>query len=851
MAFPAYRGKTENAITASGTAVSLTSPAGTISGDYQIVVLSMSSDSVTLGTTPAGWALLTNDIVTSATSPDRGGTHRIAIYESTTATGTFSMTLAGSARIWAGVRMSWTKPAGSAGRTIALAKTIEPNGTAPATKNIPSIANGNTDSLAVAIGVADYPSASLTWTVPATPYTSRSVYHNGSSAEHQAIAIADRQVTQNQTGITGTLSVNPADESALYQLIINGTVSATPPTVDAGADANAQLSAPFTRTAGEITGGAAITSRSWSIFSGPAGAGTTLSTTTTVNWTPTVLGTYVLRYSATNSQGSDIDDVTITVVAVDAAANLTASGDVAVGGTITKTSGVDLTASGGLTADATPTRQAAAALTGAGSLTVAGTPSRAAGASLTAQGSLSASATPVRRATAALTATGALTIDARQTSRVPINMVGQATLTAVANVHRLMSAALTAQGTLSADGRPVRPAATALTAQGTLTVTAIRTAEVSASLTGTLTHTFDLRKQVDGLFIARGRAIANLIKTRGLTADTLHADATAVGDVLRLAIFSETLHANAEAEGNALRIGFPRALRMDAQARATGIVRITAKLPFTYIFGTGSVPDTDTLFIGSMVGRGDALSTVYPGDQRPIAAVRGRAEADAIAIASLYRATRGHPQSIGPANGLILPTDIGRIRPMYMTPEAVHGHASLGGTRNVIVFHSTVEGRATIEPPNLQAITRFYGYVLLGEGLVKERQGRFVETTAYGLGGGRLVHDRWVRTVRGYVTAIATATGELHDAPVRHPAVAQAIATGDLMPVRHLDQFVLVHARIIEPSLAAAAYLSSVIRVITGDEIEDFHEVMPPFGEHTHTGYDSPPVYPRTFTRFR
>jgi hypothetical protein len=88
----------------------------------------------------------------------------------------------------------------------------------------------------------------------------------------------------------------------------------TAPTVDAGADVAAHtVDTAFTRTAGET--GTGITTRAWTIVSGPTGAGSTIGTAAALSWTPTVTGTYVLRYSATNPSGTGTDDVQVIVAA--------------------------------------------------------------------------------------------------------------------------------------------------------------------------------------------------------------------------------------------------------------------------------------------------------------------------------------------------------------------------------------------------------------------------------------------------------------------------------------------------------------------------------------------------------
>jgi surface-anchored protein len=90
------------------------------------------------------------------------------------------------------------------------------------------------------------------------------------------------------------------------------------PTISAGADVTLSVGEEFTRIATEEDNGAAITSRSWSITSGPAGVGTTMSLTATVTWQFTKPGTYVVAYQATNSLGTAVDTATITVTAAGA-----------------------------------------------------------------------------------------------------------------------------------------------------------------------------------------------------------------------------------------------------------------------------------------------------------------------------------------------------------------------------------------------------------------------------------------------------------------------------------------------------------------------------------------------------
>lgn len=93
------------------------------------------------------------------------------------------------------------------------------------------------------------------------------------------------------------------------------TITVTPlrPTVNAGPDA-AVAAGVFTRTATEVAGDSAITSRKWIIQAGVAGVGSTIGSAAALSWTPPSLGQWTLRYTATSAAGtSDPDDCVITV----------------------------------------------------------------------------------------------------------------------------------------------------------------------------------------------------------------------------------------------------------------------------------------------------------------------------------------------------------------------------------------------------------------------------------------------------------------------------------------------------------------------------------------------------------
>lgn len=135
-----------------------------------------------------------------------------------------------------------------------------------------------------------------------------SVYREGTSNgryEHEDF-VWPTPAADFMSGANARPLAGPIDAYVTYQ-------SASLPTVGAGADATIDQYDEFVRTATEDAGGGTISARSWTVVSGPNQVGATIGTAATLNWAPTVGGSYVLRYSATNEVGTDTDDVTVTV----------------------------------------------------------------------------------------------------------------------------------------------------------------------------------------------------------------------------------------------------------------------------------------------------------------------------------------------------------------------------------------------------------------------------------------------------------------------------------------------------------------------------------------------------------
>jgi hypothetical protein len=91
---------------------------------------------------------------------------------------------------------------------------------------------------------------------------------------------------------------------------VSATPTATAPADVTGWAVNTALALTGTDTDPDID------TRRWSIVSGPVGAGTTLARVAGLSWTPTVAGSYVLRYEVANSGGSGFDDIAVQVVTI-------------------------------------------------------------------------------------------------------------------------------------------------------------------------------------------------------------------------------------------------------------------------------------------------------------------------------------------------------------------------------------------------------------------------------------------------------------------------------------------------------------------------------------------------------
>lgn len=179
-------------------AFSLVAPAGLASGDFQLVVLLLASASAeTITSVPTGWTLLGSTLSTS-----NQNTFALAVYRSTTATGTATFTKSGSSRPVLGVRLYWEDHGGYIANSYS-AFDLTSGGFA---STIPSKTVANAQGLVIAIAAQDR--ADLDSTSSATPpagFTER--YDTSQSAyEYLTLSIADRATTVNNQVVSGSFA---------------------------------------------------------------------------------------------------------------------------------------------------------------------------------------------------------------------------------------------------------------------------------------------------------------------------------------------------------------------------------------------------------------------------------------------------------------------------------------------------------------------------------------------------------------------------------------------------------------------------------------------------------------------
>lgn len=215
--------------------------------------------------------------------------------------------------------------------TVLSGTTVLTNSNSTTMRGVLVVYSGAT-SAAPVLTISQNSTASTTHTTPAVAFTgsfivSANAHPTGSTGANPAVSVgtwtgslaynanglvvADGAISttaSTQPRVTNSASTTWAGVSIVMQAAAAGPV----PVADAGVDATISLGATFSRTG---TGTNTPTGYLWTIFSGPTGVGSTIGSAAALSWTPSITGTYTLRLTATNANGSGTDDVIVTVSA--------------------------------------------------------------------------------------------------------------------------------------------------------------------------------------------------------------------------------------------------------------------------------------------------------------------------------------------------------------------------------------------------------------------------------------------------------------------------------------------------------------------------------------------------------
>lgn len=276
---------------ATRTSTNVPVPAGVVSGS--VVIVDMYLESTAAVTPPTGFTEITTAPATTAPSTHRQFWKRAT----TTDSGTYNFTHASAYTHAVAVRYAGV---------IATGTPYEASNTASRSSNAtgtPAVSNTTLGAQrllhwsSTSVGAGGWtPPSSWTERVDAT----------------DEITVAT--LVKATAGASGSIAgVGPSGFMTARLIALLPVPTAVAPTVNAGTNATIDQYDLFNRIATEDDGGDTITARTWTVVSGPNQVGATLDTDATIAWSPTIGGSYVLRYSATNSIGVGTDDVTVTV----------------------------------------------------------------------------------------------------------------------------------------------------------------------------------------------------------------------------------------------------------------------------------------------------------------------------------------------------------------------------------------------------------------------------------------------------------------------------------------------------------------------------------------------------------
>jgi hypothetical protein len=302
MAAPVIVG-TGTTASAAATSVAVTAPTGTQVGDHQLIFVGLHSNTETV-TTPTDCVQIGTTIAN--TEGGSGTPFNLRVFYTATVTGSITVSKSSTAPFVLGrvtYRGGSTPIAGASFSATASNSTTRTFGTSTTTVADSLVISAAFESSSAGTG-SPYTTTGFSERIDVGPRPGGTIY--------TSLAVVDivKAVPGTQSG---SITSARSDWYVTLSVILPG---GEVPTVDAGANATIDQYDTFSRTATEDDGGSAITSRVWTVQSGPNQVGATIGTAAALSWAPTVghaTTPYVIRYTATNAIGSGFDEINVTV----------------------------------------------------------------------------------------------------------------------------------------------------------------------------------------------------------------------------------------------------------------------------------------------------------------------------------------------------------------------------------------------------------------------------------------------------------------------------------------------------------------------------------------------------------
>jgi hypothetical protein len=574
------------------------------------------------------------------------------------------------------------------------------------------------------------------------------------------------------------------------------------PTVNAGLDTSITNRTLLARTADES--GVSITDRSWTILSGPAGVGTEIGDGPSLLWTPTVSGTYVLQYSATNAGGTTTDTTTITVIPV-----------------VTGVSGV-----------ATAIATATGAIVVHELVEISGT------------ATVNASITPQNlKATVLLESNlGAVTSangNIQTTYGYAPELTAEATVTGFLIGTKPVTVAILAEGSAVGDVLALRP----LDADVLYAEVSVKKANLAPPGGGRATVGASATGDLLQLPAIRGRATV---------------DASASMFVGRVRIFvPQTLVAEASSPSLLTTVTRSQIVsKATADSAVLGVLVVSQPFEKHILEAVSAISEPTPERLRLIDGRASAEADVLQSYLKPITGFKQVFLAEATTSQTLNRATNAETPSRAEAEASMELGIPNLVRMRTLKAAKLIGQTLPTPVKlwRAVPYYREIDVESFVYPINLRVVRNLRFNQLIAETTLTEGHIRRVLTTAHVDADVLEAISNNVTILSGYITAQAGATGELVLGPIRHLALAEASMHGGLVTLKDLDPLpeVLLAETSITDGLHAVKMLSTIIAIMNDDGIYVPVTYAEPLGISTESNArQTPVVFKRKFAQIR